>query len=145
MPFRNSSGCAGASQLRERFQMTDRITRRDALKYGTTAAASAALSPLLARSMETRAMEPHRPLASIPENMRTPSTSGSDICFLSARQIADFIRQKKLSARELMQAHLKQIKRVNPKVNALGTLVPDGQLMAHPLAGDEVPAAGNFN
>jgi len=103
--------------------MTDRITRRDALKFGTTAAASAALSPLLARSMETRAMEPDQPLASIPENMQATSASESEICFLSARQMADLIRQRKLSAREVMQAHLKQIERVNPKVNAIVTVV----------------------
>src|SRR5260370_3863804 len=144
MPFRNSSVCAGASHLRLRFHLTDRMTRRDALKFGTTAAASAALSPLLARTMETRAMEPDRPLASIPGNMHTPSTSGSDICFLSARQMADLIRQKKLSAREVMQAHLKQIERVNPKVNAIVTLVPEEQLMAQALAADEAMAKGNF-
>src|SRR5712692_4723165 len=144
MRFRNSSGCAGGSHLRVRFQMADRITRRDALKFGTTAAVSAALSPLLARTMETRAMEPEQPLASIPENMHTPSTSGSDICFVSARQMADLIRQKKLSAREVMQAHLKQIERVNPKVNAIVTLVPEEQLMAQALAADEATAKGNI-
>ena len=127
-----------------RFHVTDRITRRDALKFGTTAAASAVLSPLLARTMETRAMEPEQPLASIPENMHTPSTSGSDICFVSARQMADLIRQKKLSAREVMQAHLKQIERVNPKVNAIVTLVPEEQLMAQALAADEATAKGNI-
>src|SRR5258708_4269570 len=115
MPFRNPSSCAGTSHLRMRFDMSDKITRRDALKFGTTAAASAALSPLLERSMETGAMEPDQPLASMPKNIRTPSASDSDICFLFARQMADLIRQKKLSAREVMQAHLKQIERVNPK------------------------------
>src|SRR5260370_37345400 len=128
-----------------RFQMADRMTRRDALKYGTTAAASAALSPLLARSMETRAMEPDQPLASIPENMHTPSTAGSDICFLPARQMADLIRQKKLSAREVMQAHLKQIERGNPKVNAVVTRVPEAQLIALALAAEAATPVGICN
>src|SRR5260370_1623820 len=109
MRFRLSRGCAGASHLRMRFHVTDRITRRDALKFGTTAAASAALSPLLARTMETRAMEPDQPLPSIPENMHMSSASESDICFLPARQMADFVRHKKLSEREVLQSHLKNI------------------------------------
>src|SRR5260370_917496 len=144
MRFRLSSGCAGASHLRLRFHVNGRIPLRDALKFGPTAAASAALSPLLARTMETRAMEPDQPLPSIPENMHMSSASDSDICFLPARQMADFIRQKKLSAREVMQAHLKQIERVNPKVNAIVTLVPEEQLMAQALAADEATAKGNI-
>jgi amidase len=51
--------------------------------------------------------------------------STPDICFLSAVEMAGLIRAKKLSAREALAAHLKQIERVNPKVNAIVTLVPD--------------------
>src|SRR5712692_2242355 len=43
-----------------------------------------------------------------------------------------------------MQAHLKQIERVNPKVNAIVTLVPEEHLMAQALAADEAAAKGNF-
>src|SRR5215831_6492875 len=49
--------------------------------------------------------------------------SDSSVCFLSAIEIARLIRAKKLSAREALAAHLKQIERVNPKVNAIVTLV----------------------
>src|SRR5436309_8144228 len=56
--------------------------------------------------------------------------------------MADLVRQKKLSAREVMQAHLKQIGRVNPKVNAVVTLVPEEQLMAQAAAADESLAHG---
>ena len=49
----------------------------------------------------------------------------SSICFLSAVEMARQIRAKKISARELLEAHLKQIERVNPKVNAIVTLVPE--------------------
>ncbi len=39
--------------------------------------------------------------------------------------MARLIRTRKLSAREALAAHLKQIERVNPKVNAIVTLVPE--------------------
>jgi len=39
--------------------------------------------------------------------------------------MARLIRTKKLSAREALDAHLKQIEHVNPKVNAIVTLVPE--------------------
>ena len=48
-----------------------------------------------------------------------------DLCFLSAIEMAELIRKKKLSAGELLAAHLKQIERVNPKLNAIVTLVAD--------------------
>lgn len=49
----------------------------------------------------------------------------SSLCFESAVEMARLIRAKKLSAREALAAHLKQIERVNPKVNAIVTLVPE--------------------
>src|SRR5215831_3152525 len=52
-------------------------------------------------------------------------TSDSSVCFLSAIEMARLIRAKKLSAREALAAHLKQIERVNPKVNAIVTLVAE--------------------
>jgi amidase len=51
--------------------------------------------------------------------------SAPSICFMSAIEMARMIRAKKLSAREALEAHLKQIERVNPKVNAIVTLVPE--------------------
>jgi amidase len=49
----------------------------------------------------------------------------SSVCFMSAMEMARLIREKKLSAREALAAHLKQIERVNPEVNAIVTLVAD--------------------
>src|ERR1700687_4784576 len=49
----------------------------------------------------------------------------SSICFMSTIEMARLIRTKKLSAREALAAHLKQIERLNPKVNAIVTLVPE--------------------
>src|SRR6202140_5216272 len=52
-------------------------------------------------------------------------TTASSVCFMSTVEMARLIRTKKLSAREAVAAHLKQIERVNPKVNAIVTLVPE--------------------
>jgi amidase len=124
--------------------MTDRITRREALKLGTTAAVSAAIRPHLSPSAKPGPSEADRPSASALVESSVPPASDSDICFMSARQMADLIRQKKLSAREVMQAHLEQINRVNSKVNAIVTLVPEDQLMAQALAADESLARGSW-
>ncbi|WP_264739792.1 amidase [Cytobacillus firmus] len=47
---------------------------------------------------------------------------GKDICFDSARNLAKAIQDRELSVREVMEAHLSQIQRVNPKVNAIVSL-----------------------
>jgi amidase len=124
--------------------MTEKITRREALKIGTTAAVSAAVAPHVSVETQSHFSKPDDSLTGTPTDAVPPATPDSDICFLSARQMADWIRQKKVSAREVMQAHLKQIQRVNPKVNAIVTLVPEEQLMAQALAADEATAKGNF-
>ncbi len=59
------------------------------------------------------------------ENVLEAQMPDSEICFLSTVEMARLIRTKKLSAREALAAHLKQIERVNPKVNAIVTLVPE--------------------
>jgi amidase len=51
--------------------------------------------------------------------------TASSVCFMSTVEMARLIRAKKLSAREALAEHLKQIERVNPKVNAIVTLVPE--------------------
>ncbi len=66
---------------------------------------------------------------------------GSDICFLTATEMAELIRRKKLSARETLDAHLKQIERVNAQVNAIVTLVAE-QAMANAIKADEMQAHG---
>jgi amidase len=66
----------------------------------------------------------------------------NEICSLKATDMARLIQQKKLSAREVMEAHLREIERVNPKVNAIVTLVPEDQLMAQAEAADEVTMKG---
>ena len=125
--------------------MTKKVTRREALKLGTNAAVSAAMTPLLAErftqrggAAETGAVGPvSHGATSCPADDAT-----DDICYLRAVDMAEMIRQKKLSSREAMQAHLKQIQRVNAKVNAIVTLVPEDQLIAQALAADEALARG---
>src|ERR671922_686727 len=64
-----------------------------------------------------------------------------DICFLTATELARHIRAKALSARDVMEAHLAQIDRVNPKVNAIVTLLPE-LAMAQAKHADEALARG---
>ena len=52
-----------------------------------------------------------------------------DICFLNATEMVRRMRRKELSAREVLEAHLAQIARLNPQVNAIVTLA-DGTLDA---------------
>ncbi len=72
---------------------------------------------------------------------QTEKAFDPSICFMSAVEMAQLIRSKKLSAREALAAHLKQIERVNPKVNAIVTLVAEmaaesaaraDEMQAHP-------------
>ena len=53
-----------------------------------------------------------------------------ELHFATATELAAMIRGKQVSATEVMQAHLKQIEKVNPKVNAIVTLTADAALAA---------------
>jgi len=65
------------------------------------------------------------------------------LCFASATALAAMLRKTKLSAREVLEAHLKQIEQVNPKVNAIVTLVAD-QARAKARLCDDAAARGRF-
>ncbi len=67
--------------------------------------------------------------------------SASELCFMTASEMAHLIRTKELSARDVMAAHLAQIERVNPKVNAIITLDAEGALQ-QAAAADEALAHG---
>jgi amidase len=66
----------------------------------------------------------------------------AELCFLSATELARRIHSRELSVREVMAAHLDQIERINPKVNAIVTLLPPDQLLAQADAADGVLAKG---
>jgi amidase len=114
--------------------MSSRMTRRDALKLGTSTAITAAAGPLLPSSIGKPGDGP----------VNAAPASLDEICFMRAVDMVEAIRTRKLSAREVMQAHLKQISAVNGKVNAMVTLVAEGQLMAQAAAADEALAHGQW-
>jgi amidase len=53
-----------------------------------------------------------------------------EICFKPARALARLLRARKISATEVMRAFIAQIERVNPKVNAIVTFLPEEGLKA---------------
>jgi amidase len=62
--------------------------------------------------------------------------SSLEICFLPATELARRIRTKDISVREVMEAHLAQIEHLNPKMNAIVTLLTE-QAMWQATAADE--------
>lgn len=93
--------------------MESNLTRRDAAKLAAGAAAAVSA-------------------AATPE-----------LCFRGASELARMIRRKEVSAREVMEAHLRQIERVNPKVNAIVTLTGD-RAMEQAKKADEAQAKGGM-
>ncbi len=67
--------------------------------------------------------------------------TASDLCFLTATELAALIRKGELSAREVMAAHLAQIDAIDPAVNAIITYLPEQALSAAADA-DEAQARG---
>jgi len=58
-------------------------------------------------------------------------TSGTDeLCFTPARRLALDLKKRRISATELMRAFIARIERVNPKVNAIVTFLPEQALKA---------------
>ncbi|MGH2551081.1 MAG: amidase family protein, partial [Thermomicrobiales bacterium] len=66
----------------------------------------------------------------------------NEICFTPAVELAQRIRTKQLSSREVMAAHLEQIERVNPSVNAIVSMLDPEQALANADAADAKQAAG---
>jgi amidase len=56
--------------------------------------------------------------------------TASELCFLTATELASRIRRREVSCEEVMRAHVDQIERVNPKVNAIVTFLPEQALDA---------------
>jgi len=54
----------------------------------------------------------------------------TELCFTPAWKLARLIRAKKLSATEVMRAFIARIERVNPKLNAIVTFLPEQALKA---------------
>ena len=105
------------------------LTRRDFARGIAVAVGGA----LYSRAEAATRADPHvaQPQAS--------KASTEEIMFISATELSARIRKKQISAREVMTAHLAQIERINPKVNAIVTLVAD-QAMADAARADEILA-----
>ena len=65
----------------------------------------------------------------------------SDLCFMTATELAGRIRAREVSVAEVVRAHLAQIDRVNPKVNAIVTLTAE-RALREARAQDEALARG---
>lgn len=66
--------------------------------------------------------------------MNDRPTSKGEIHYLDATELAELIRTKELSPREVVRAHLDRITEVNPRVNAIVTSMADSALAAAKLA-----------
>lgn len=71
-----------------------------------------------------------------------PGNPAGDLCFLSARELAQLIRSGRASAREVMAAHLRQIARLNPQLNAIVAKLDDDHCLALADAADQRRARG---
>ena len=60
----------------------------------------------------------------------TPQETAAGLCFASARELARSIRAREVSAREVMIAHLAQIDRLNPALNAIVARLDGQQCLA---------------
>ncbi len=66
---------------------------------------------------------------------------GSELVYLTAVELARRIRSKDVSAREVMEAHLAQVERVNPQVNAIVSQIPEEEALKAADAADALAAA----
>src|SRR3954471_21317003 len=107
------------------------FTRRSFLKATIPALAFGASGN--AQSLSAATSLPSAPVAA-PES--------DEICFTSARELARLIRNRQLSAREVMAAHLHRIERLNPKLNAIVAKLGDEQCLALADAADQQQARG---
>ena len=108
-----------------------RITRRSFAQAIGSGVASVPLQTLSARSAEEQ----------VSARTASPIAKPDEICELSAVDMAARIRRRDLSAREVLAAHLARIERINPKVNAIVTLVAE-RAMADAARADEQAAGG---
>lgn len=77
-------------------------------------------------------------VGALPDVTRAETFASDELCNLTAVELASRIRRKDVSAREVMTAHLERIGRVNPKVNAIVTLVADRALADAARADDAI-------
>jgi amidase len=96
------------------------VTRR---RFNTTVAAGAAYAAF--GSVSTNAQS-------------SMSPAQNELCEMSAVELASRLTRKQVSAREVMSAHLAQIERLNPQVNAIVTLVSEQAMTAATRADEAI-------
>ena len=74
----------------------------------------------------------------------SPNTLHPELVQLQAHELAERIRLRQVSCREVMRAYLAQIERFNPEVNALVSLQPEAQLLAEADQRDAELARGEY-
>ena len=107
------------------FPLAPNVTRREFL----SAAGSLGVTELVGEAPV---------LAQNPPKLRPEA----ELCFKDAVELSRLIHKREVSAREVMTAFLAQIKRVNPKVNAIPTLIEEDAAMRAAQAADELMAKG---
>jgi amidase len=75
--------------------------------------------------------------------MNSRADADREICFMSGRELAEYIHDRGVSAREVMSAFLAQIERVNPKINAIVAKLPDDKCLALAEEADRRLARGD--
>jgi amidase len=78
----------------------------------------------------------------IPPSQGLRGPSADALCFASARELAQQIRSRKVSAREVMTAFLAQIARLNPTLNAIVAKLDDDVCLKLADAADQALARG---
>src|SRR4051812_24652435 len=76
-----------------------------------------------------------------PNHTTVPSTPTQPLHYLDATALAELIRTKQITSREVVQAHLDRIQSVNPKINAIVTLLAEEALQRADAA-DRAVASG---
>lgn len=57
--------------------------------------------------------------------LSTENKHSSEICFMTATELLKCLHKRDITAEEVMEAHIKQIEHVNPKVNAIVTIIAE--------------------
>ena len=63
-----------------------------------------------------------------------------DLCFVSATELSNLIRLKKISVQQIIRAHLDQIERLNPTLNAIVTLTAESAMAQAVIADQKIGA-----
>ena len=70
--------------------------------------------------------------------------TATDLCRMGATELAEAIRSRKASSREVVEAHLRRVEAVNPVINAVTILLTEEALKAAEAADRMVAAGGDL-